>query len=171
MKLFRNAAVFAACLAAFPAAAQSWPQRNVRFVVAFAPAGPADVVARIVSPPLQEKWGQTIVVENRGGGGGNIGAQAVARAEPDGYTVLVTTSAFPVNLTLFANPGYALSDFKTAAYAATTPDILVRSPTLKYTTLQEIVAAAKTENLSFGSAGIGTTPQLAGEVLEKKLRG
>ncbi len=165
MKLFRNAAVFAACLAAFPAAAQSWPQRNVRFVVAFAPAGPADVVARIVSPPLQEKWGQTIVVENRGGGGGNIGAQAVARAEPDGYTVLVTTSAFPVNLTLFANPGYALSDFKTAAYAATTPDILVRSPTLKYTTLQEIVAAAKTENLSFGSAGIGTTPQLAGELI------
>ena len=146
-------------------AQQAWPQRNVRFVVAFAPAGPADVVARIVAQPLQDRWGQSVIVENRGGGGGNIGAQTVSRAEPDGYTILVTTSAFPVNLTLYDKPGYALSDFSAAAYVATTPNILVRSPNLKQTTLPDIVAAAKTENLSYSSAGVGTTTQLAGELM------
>jgi tripartite-type tricarboxylate transporter receptor subunit TctC len=158
-----GALIFSGLAPAF--AQQAWPQRNVRFLVAFAPAGPADVVARIVAPALQEKWAQTIVVENRGGAGGNLGAQVVARAEPDGYTALVTTSAFPVNLTLYGNPGYALSDFAAVARAATTPNILVRSLQLKHTTMKDIIAAAKTENLSYASAGIGTTSQLAGELI------
>jgi tripartite-type tricarboxylate transporter receptor subunit TctC len=157
------AAVLAA-LAASPARA-AWPDRPVRFVVAFAPAGPADVIGRIVGQALQAKWDQTVVIENRGGGGGNIAASLVSRAEPDGYTVLVTTSAFPVNLSLYDKPGYALADFKTAAYPARTPNILVRSNTLKQTTLPEIIAAARTENLSYSSAGIGTTTQLAGELI------
>ena len=142
---------------------QKWPQRGVRFVVAFAPAGIADPIGRFVGAALQEKWGQPVIVENRGGGGGNIGASAVARAEPDGYTVLVTTSAFSVNVSLYKNPGYAAADFQTVAVPAISPNIVVAAPGFKYNTLKEIFAAAKTENLSFGSAGIGTTPHLSGE--------
>ncbi len=150
-------------------AQEAWPQKNVKFLVAFAPAGPADVIARIVAQALQDKWGKTIIVENRAGAGGNLGAAQVARSDPDGYTVLVTTSAFPVNVSLFEKPGYALSEFATAAYAATTPNLLVRMPGLRHTTLPEIIAASKTENLAYASAGIGTTTQLAGELIFKIL--
>jgi tripartite-type tricarboxylate transporter receptor subunit TctC len=143
----------------------AWPQRNVRLVVAFAPAGPADIVARLLAQQLQQKWGQSVIVENRAGGGGNVGAQAVSHADPDGYTILVSTSAFSVNLSLYDKPGYALSDFHTAAVATSSPNILVASPTLKQNTLKEIIDAAKTENFTYGSAGIGTTPHLTGELI------
>ena len=150
-----------------PAAAQTaqpvWPQRNVRFLVAFAPGGIGDIIGRFVGQALSEKWGQPVVIENRGGGGGNIGAVAAAHADPDGYTVLVTTSAFTVNLSLYNQPGYKLSDFQTAGVVANSPNIIVAAPNLKQTTLPQIIAAAKTENFSFGSAGIGTTPHLTGE--------
>ena len=142
-----------------------WPRRNVRLVVAFAPAGPADIVARLLAQQLQQKWGQSVIVENRAGGGGNVGAQAVSHADPDGYTILVSTSAFSVNLSLYDKPGYALSDFHTAAVATSSPNILVASPTLKQNTLKEIIDAAKTENFTYGSAGIGTTPHLTGELI------
>ena len=147
-----------------PAQAQeTWPTRNVRFLVAFAPGGIGDIIGRFVGQALSEKWGQPVVVENRGGGGGNIGALAAARAEPDGYTILVTTSAFTVNLSLYEKPGYKLSDFQTAGVVAVSPNIVIAAPNLKQNTLVEILQAAKTENFSFGSAGIGTTPHLTGE--------
>ncbi len=157
--------LFAAAMGATAQAQNAWPNRNVRFIVAFAPAGPADVIGRIVGTALQEKWGQTVVIENRGGGGGNIGASTVSRAAPDGYTVLVTTSAFAVNLTLYDKPGYALNDFHVVSVAATTPDILVRSPRFAPATLPDILTASKTTPLSYSSAGIGTTTQLAGELM------
>jgi tripartite-type tricarboxylate transporter receptor subunit TctC len=103
------------------------------------------------------------VVENRGGAGGNIAAVAASRADPDGYTILVTTSALAVNLSFYDNPGYALGDFKTAALIATAPNILVGAPSLKANTLKEVIALARTEPLSYGSAGLGTTPHLSGE--------
>ena len=163
-------AALALCLAPRASLAQeTWPQKNVKFLVAFAPGGPADVIARIVGQALQEKWGKTIIVENRAGAGGNLAAVFIARAEADGYSVLVTTSAFVVNTSLYDKPGYALADFSTAAYAATTPNILVRSPALKHATLTEILTASKTENLAYASAGIGTTTQLAGELIFKIL--
>ncbi len=149
-----------------PARAQpAWPQRPVRLVVAFAPAGPADIVARLLASQLQEKWGQNVIVENRAGGGGNVGAQVVSRADPDGYTVLVSTSAFSVNLTLYDKPGYALSDFHTAAVATSSPNILVGSLDRQENTLRDYIESAKTQNLSYGSAGIGTTPHLTGELI------
>jgi len=168
-KMAARVAAAMACLTASAFAQGAWPQRPVHFVVAFAPAGPADVVGRIVGQALQDAWKQSVVVENRGGGGGNIGASVVARAEADGYTVLVTTSAFPVNLTLYDNPGYALADFHAAAVAATTPNVLARAANLKQTTLPEIIEAAKTQNFSYASAGVGTTTQLAGELIFKIL--
>ncbi len=166
--MLRAAGLALAAMTALSSAANAqttWPQRNVRFVVAFAPAGPADIVARLLALQLQEKWGQSVIVENRAGGGGNVGAQAVSRADPDGYTILVSTSAFSVNLTLYDKPGYALSDFHTAAVATSSPNILVASPTLKQNTLKEIIDAAKMENFTYGSAGIGTTPHLTGELI------
>ena len=153
------------CAAPASRAQEAWPQKPVKFLVAFAPAGIADPIGRFVGQALSEKWGQSVIIENRGGGGGNIGAGLVARADADGYTVLVTTSSFTVNLSLYEKPGYALADFQTAAVAATSPNIVVAAPDLKYNTLPEVLAAAKTENFSFASAGVGTTPHLSGEQL------
>ncbi len=149
-----------------PAAAQNaqfYPTRNVRFIVAFAPSGIGDIIGRVVGQALGDRWGQSVIVENRGGGGGNIGAVLASRAEPDGYTVLVTTSAFTVNLSLYDKPGYSLSDFKVAGVPATSPNIIVAVPDLPYNTLPQVLEASKHENMSFGTAGIGTTPHLTGE--------
>ncbi len=108
-----------------------------------------------------------MVVENSGGAGGNIAAAAVAKAEPDGYTILVTTSAFAVNQTLSKNPGYAADDFRAAAVVATTPNLIIGAPTLKANNLKEAVELAKTEKMSYGTAGVGTTPHLSAERIFK----
>ena len=155
-----------ACLAlasTAPALAQDFPDRNVKLVVSFAPGGPTDVGARIIGAALQEKWGKPVIIENRGGAGGNIGTVAVARAEPDGYTILVTTSAFSINLTYNANPGYAANDLRPAALVATTPNIIVGSPALKANTLNEAIELARKEKFAYGSAGAGTSPHLSAE--------
>jgi tripartite-type tricarboxylate transporter receptor subunit TctC len=169
----KRCAVSLAALALFAAnvahAQEPWPTKPVKFIIAFAPAGVADPIGRFIGQALSEKWGQPVVIENRGGAGGNLGAQLVARAEPDGYTVLVTTSAFTVNLSLYEKPGYSFEDFQTGAVASSSPNMIVAAPNLKYNTLPEIIAAAKTENLSFGSAGVGTTPHLTGELIFRLL--
>ncbi len=149
---------------AAPAFAQAnYPDRNVRLIVSFAPGGPTDVAARILGAALQEQWGKTVVIENRGGAGGNIGTVAVSRAEPDGYTILVTTSAFSVNLAYSANPGYSAADLKPVALVATTPNIIVGAPDLKANNLKEALELAKTGNFAYASAGAGTTPHLSAE--------
>lgn len=157
------AAALAGPLAAQPATAQTWPEKNVRFVVAFAAGGAADVVARLLGQALSDRWGRTIIVENRGGGGGNIGAQAVARADADGYTILVTTSAIAANLTYYDNPGYSAADLRTVALLATQPNIIVGAKDLKANTLKEVIELSRRENLSYGTAGPGTTPHLSAE--------
>ncbi len=165
-RLLRAAAVVLPAASALGARAQdAWPNRAVRVIVPFAPGGPPDLAARLLGRKLQEKWGQTVIVDNRPGGAGNIGAAAVARAEPDGYTVLATSSALPVNVTLFDKPGYALSDFQTVAVPVVTPNILIAAANLKQKTLVDVARAAKTENFSYASPGIGTTPHLAGELI------
>jgi len=153
-------------LAALGTAAQAqttYPDRPVRFVVSFAPGGPADVGARIIGQALQEHWGKGVVIENRGGAGGNIATVAVARAEPDGYTVLASTSSFSVNLSYYPNPGYAASDFKVAALVATTPNIVVGAPDLPAATLADVLKLAKTQPLAYAGPGTGTTPHLSAE--------
>ena len=148
---------------AMPAAAQPYPSQPVKLVVAFAPGGPADLIARILGQKLNEQWKQPVVIENRGGAGGNIAAGAVAKTEPNGYTVLVTTSAFAVNPSLSAKAGYNPADFTTAIVAATTPNLIVGAPGLKAKTLRDVIEASKTENYSYGTAGVGTTPHLSAE--------
>lgn len=159
----RLALVCLALASTAPALAQDFPDRNVKLVVSFAPGGPTDVGARIIGAALQEKWGKPVIIENRGGAGGNIGTVAVARAEPDGYTLLVTTSAFSINLTYNANPGYAANDLRPAALVATTPNIIVGSPALKANTLNEAIELARREKFAYGSAGAGTSPHLSAE--------
>ncbi len=154
-------------MAAGAAQAQDYPTKPVRLLVAFAPGGPADSIARIVGQKLNERWKQTIVVENRGGAGGNIAAQQAAKADPDGYTILVTTSAFAVNQTLSKTPGYAAGDFKAAAIVASTPNLIIGAPNLKANNLKEAIEAAKTEKMTYGTAGAGTTPHLSAERIFK----
>ena len=146
-----------------PAAAQPYPSQPVKLVVAFAPGGPADLIARILGQKLNEQWKQPVVIENRGGAGGNIAAGATAKAEPNGYTVLVTTSAFAVNPSLSSKAGYSPADFTTAIVAATTPNLIVGAPSLKAKTLRDVIEASKTENYTYGTAGVGTTPHLSAE--------
>jgi tripartite-type tricarboxylate transporter receptor subunit TctC len=142
-----------------------WPDRPVRIVVGFAPGGPADIVARVLAEPLSRAWSQPAVVENRGGAGGNLAAQQVARARPDGTTALVTTSAFAVNPSLSRSAGYTPEEFLAAAVVAATPNLLVVRPEMEARTLQELIAYGRRKPVNFGTAGIGTTPHLSAERL------
>ena len=152
------------------AGAQAWPAKPIRLVVPFAPGGPADIVARLVGQKLSESLGQQIVVDNRGGAGGNIGATAVAKSAPDGYTALVTTTAFAVNVSLFSNPGYdAERDFVPVVAVATQPNLIVVNANVPAKTLAAYLAQVKGTKLVFASPGSGTAPHLTAENLLRVL--
>ena len=167
------ACVLAACAAlALPAAgrAQGWPAKPVHLVVAFAPGGPADIVARLLGQRLTESLGQPIVVENRGGAGGNVGAALVAKAAPDGYTALLTTASFAVNMTLFAEPGYdAERDFEAVSVVAFQPNLIVVNAASPAKTLADLFSEAKGKKLPYASPGTGTSAHLTAEYLFKVL--
>ncbi len=149
-----------------------WPQRPVRLVVAFAPGGPADIVGRILAQSLQGALGQGVVVENRAGAGGNIASRYVAREPADGYTLLVNTSSMAVNQTLFRDPGYDLmSDVTAIGLVAASPNILVVPVSEPSNNLREFFARYKGRALSYGSAGIGSTPHLTGDHVLRVLGG
>ncbi|MCR0981617.1 tripartite tricarboxylate transporter substrate binding protein [Roseomonas populi] len=147
----------------------AWPDRPVRLVVSFAPGGPADIVARIVGERLSQQWGQAAVIENRAGAGGNVGAQLVARARPDGTTALVTTSAFAVNPSLSRSSGYRPEELAPAALLASTPNLLAVRPDFPARNIAELVEYARQKPLNFGTAGVGTTPHLSAERLFRTL--
>jgi tripartite-type tricarboxylate transporter receptor subunit TctC len=151
-------------------AQNSYPTKPVKFVVAFAPGGPADIIARLLGQRLSESLGQPVVVENRAGAGGNVASGIVAKAAPDGYTLMINTSSLAVNVSLSKNPGFdAEKDFTLASVVASSPNLLVAYPGLKAKNLQEIVAEAKSGKLNYGTAGAGTTPHLTAEYLFKVL--
>src|SRR5205809_4558179 len=162
----RRAVVLAALVvsAGMPgASAQTYPSQNVTVLVAFAAGGIADVVARLVGQKLTERLAQTVVVENRGGAGGNLAARAVAGAAPDGYTLLATTSALAVNDTASRNKGYATEDLRAVAIVAVSPDVLAVHPSNPAKDLREFIAAAKEKSFTYGSAGVGTGPHIGAE--------
>ncbi|MSQ64275.1 MAG: tripartite tricarboxylate transporter substrate binding protein [Betaproteobacteria bacterium] len=168
--LSRIASSMLLALAALPAPAQTWPIKPVRFIVAFAPGGPADISARLISVKLAESLGQQIVIENRSGAGGNIGASIAAKSAPDGYTVLLTTSALAVNMSLYSNPGYdAERDFIATALVASQPNMIFVNTGVPARTLLEFIDYAKTAKLSYASPGSGTTPHLTAENLFRVL--
>ena len=146
------------------AAAQDWPkQRPIHLVVAFGPGATTDLVARLVQPKLAEALGQSVIVENKTGAGGNVGAQQVKRAAPDGYTLLVTSVAFAVNPSLYENAGYEIKDFAPVLLGPSTPNIITVNPSVPAKNLQELVELARKEKLSYASSGIGTTTHLSME--------
>ena len=170
MRKMLHAVLMTAIVAiAVPAFAQPYPNKPVRLIVAFAPGGPVDVVARLVAQKMQDSLGQSVVVENRPSSSGNLGAQYVARSQPDGYTVLVTSSAFVVNVSLFKEPGYDVKEFVPIVQAATQPNVIVVNSTFAAKTLPELLAMAKTQKLAYASPGTGTTPHLTGEHIFKSI--
>jgi tripartite-type tricarboxylate transporter receptor subunit TctC len=169
-------ALAAAALARpYAARAQLAPNRPVRIIVPFAPAGSSDVLARLLQSPLQQALGQTVIVENRAGAGANIGMIEAARAEPDGYTLLLTSSALVVNPALYKNVAYdPAKDFAPIATLPVAPNILAvnakGSTSGNINSLSEVVTRAKAEpgKLNYASPGNGTTPQLAMELFKLK---
>ncbi|HEX2828421.1 MAG TPA: tripartite tricarboxylate transporter substrate binding protein [Burkholderiales bacterium] len=162
--LFALVTVCAACTCA---AADPYPTRPVRIVVPFAPGGGLDILARLLGLKLGDALKQTIVIDNRTGAGGNIGAEIVAKAAPDGYTLLLTSTSLAVNASLYSKLGYdARRDFAPVSLLASVPLVLVANNAIPRT-LKELVAAikAKPGAYAYASNGAGTTSHLSGELL------
>ena len=157
-------------LASHAALAQAYPAKPIRLVVPFPPGGSTDIVARIVAQKLSDRLGQQVVVENRGGAGGTIGAEAVAKAPPDGYTLVVgTTSTHAVAPSVYGKIGYdPVKDFAPISLIAVTPYLLVVNPSVNVKSLQEFVGYVKARpgKLNYASAGTGSTTHLAMEMLK-----
>ena len=160
--------VLVAVCAAAQAFAQSYPTRAVRLVVPFGAGGGTDNLARIIEPLVSKGLGQPLVIENRPGGGSVIGMDAVAKAAPDGYTLVMTDTSIAVNPSLKPLPYDSIKDFEPVSLLATAPVILVAHPSLPAKTLQEFVALAKREpgKLNYASGGIGASTHLGGELLK-----
>jgi tripartite-type tricarboxylate transporter receptor subunit TctC len=164
-----GALTMGAALSGRTARAAGYPERPVRIMVPFAAGGPSDITARLMTVKLAESLGQSFVVENRAGAGSNLGTLAVARSAPDGYTLLVTSSAFVVNPSLYKQVPYdPLKDFATIAEIDTSPNVFIAAPASGITSIKDMVARAKAkpDELSYASAGVGTTPHLAAELLK-----
>jgi len=161
----RHAFAAALIVAGFaqPALAQTYPSQNITIVVAFPAGGLADIVGRLVATMLSDRLKHNVVVENRGGAGGNLGAKAVATADPNGYTLLTTTSALAVNATASKNKGFEMSDLRPVAIVAFSPDVIAVHPSNPAKNLKEFIANAKTKSFTYGSAGVGTGPYVGAE--------
>jgi len=168
----RRAAFLVGGAAALPPlrpALAAFPERAITLSVSFPPGGATDILARILAPPLSEALGKPVVIENRGGAGANIGIGYVARAAGDGYTLLVTSSAFVVNPSLYRSPPYdPFRDFAPISTLGASPNVLAVRPNSGIASLQDLIAQAKAspDKFNYASPGIGTTPHLAGELLK-----
>jgi tripartite-type tricarboxylate transporter receptor subunit TctC len=155
--------------ASLVAAAQTYPARPVRLVVGFAPGGGTDIISRLVAQKLSERWGQPVVVENRPGASGNIGAELVAKSPPDGYTLLMAFSSHASNAALSKLPFDIERDFTAITLVASAPAVVVAHPGLPATNMTELIAYAKANPnaIKYGSSGIGTPVHLAGELMQQ----
>ena len=152
---------------AAPSWAQGYPNHPVRVVVGFTPGGPTDVIARIVAQKLSESLGQQFYVENLAGAGGNIAAGQVARAAPDGYTIMAISTGFMVNPSLYARVPYdAIKDFTAVSLVAVSPNVVVVNPSVPARTLPELVQLIRDNpgKYSYAGPGVGSTPHLGGEL-------
>jgi tripartite-type tricarboxylate transporter receptor subunit TctC len=162
-------AAAASSLAPAGAKAAGYPERPVKIIVPFAPAGPTDIMARILVAHLGDAIGGTLIVENKPGAGGNIGIGAAAHAEPDGHTLLITSSAYVVNPGLYAKIPYdPYTDFAPIAELGTSPNVILVDPKLGVNSIPDLIARAKAnpDELNYASPGIGTTPHLSGELFK-----
>ena len=159
-----------ACAFALPAIGQPFPSKPAKLVVPFPPGGPLDTTGRAIAQKLGEAWGQSVIVENKPGAGGNIGADYVAKSPPDGYTIVMgALSTHAVNPSLYPKMPYdAKKDFAPITLVAITPNVLVVNPSLPVHSVKELIAYAKAHpgKLSFGSGSIGSAGHLAGELFK-----
>lgn len=165
------ALIVTACYCA-AAVAQGYPTKPVRIIVPFAAGGGNDVIARLLAARLSQKWGQPVLVENRVGAGGNIGIALVAKAPPDGYTILSVTNSFMINPSLYPDAGYdPIKDFEPVTMTASSPNALVVNPAFPAKNVKELVdlVRAGPDKYSIASAGTGTTSQLSIELFKQKL--
>ncbi|MCX7140022.1 MAG: tripartite tricarboxylate transporter substrate binding protein [Proteobacteria bacterium] len=160
----------AACAAASAQGAQNYPNKPIRIVVPYAAGASTSLVTRLVGQKLTEAWGQPVVVDNRGGAGGAIGTEIVAKSPPDGYTLLLgTVGTFGINSAVYSKLSYdPVKDFAPVGMLATVANILAVQPSLPVTSVKELIALAKEKpgKLNYGSSGNGSTSHLSGEMLK-----
>ncbi len=156
------------CAPAF-ASEPAYPTKPIRFVVVVAPGGSVDNMARIVAEGLGQRLGQSVVVENKPGAGGNVATQFVSRSPADGYTILLTANNHTINTSLFANPGYTLDDFIPVANLMEGPSVIVVPKNSKYQTLGDLLDDARKNpgTIPYGTSGIGASNHIAGEMLQR----
>ncbi|MDQ5849618.1 MAG: tripartite tricarboxylate transporter substrate binding protein [Pseudomonadota bacterium] len=145
----------------------TWPSRPIRFILPFPPGGGTDILGRVIADRLSASLGQPVVIENRGGAGGNVGAEAAAKAAPDGYSIVLVAPSLAISPTLYAKLNYdPVRDFAPVSLVATVPNVMVTHPSVAAQTLQEFIALAKSRpgGMNFGSGGNGTSNHLAGEL-------
>jgi Uncharacterized protein conserved in bacteria len=163
-------AASAALIAGFGSAfAQSYPSQPIRFIVPYAAGGGVDIVARAIAPKLSEALGQPVVIDNRGGAGGNIGTELAARTEPNGYTIVMGAAAFAINATLYRKLSFdPLKDFVPISLIVATPNILAVHPAVPAKSVGDLIklGKAKPGSLNYASAGNGTTSHLAAELFK-----
>jgi len=158
-------------LSAAPSQAADYPTEPIKLIVPFAPGGSVDTVARILGQELTKELGQSIVVENRAGAGGNIGFEAVAQAKPDGYTLLMASSPLAVNVSLYKSLGYdPVKSFAPVSLVALQPNVLIVNPELPVKTVAELIEYGKANpgKLNFGSSGLGASQHLSGELFKRR---
>ena len=158
--------------AAAPVHAQPYPTKPVRVIVAFAAGGFADGVARLIGQKLSERLGQPVVIDNRGGAGGNIASRLAASASPDGYTLLVNTAAMSINVSLYKSPGFDIfEDFVPVALTGSTPGLFAVHASNPAGSLQDLIRLSRGRNVNYATAGVGSSSHLAGDYLLRSLAG
>src|SRR3954453_4025415 len=166
--LFACLLVFVAAAFAQPVLAQDvYPSKPIRLILPFPPGGGTDILGRLIGERLSAGLGQPVVIDNRGGAGGNVGAEAAARAAPDGYTLLLAATTLAISPSLYTKLAYdPLKDLAPITLVATVPNVMVTHPSVRASNLQEFIALAKSRpgELNFGSGGSGTSNHLGGEL-------
>jgi tripartite-type tricarboxylate transporter receptor subunit TctC len=169
LKKFLTLGFSVAAAFATSAMAQSYPSKSIRMVVPYAPGGGVDIIARATAQELTKRIGQQIIVDNRTGGGGNVGSDAVAKSAPDGYTLMMASPANTINPSLYAKMPYdPMRDLAAVALIASVPAVLLANRSLPVANVRQLVALAKSKPgaLTYGSGGSGTTEHLAGEMFK-----
>jgi tripartite-type tricarboxylate transporter receptor subunit TctC len=165
----RSIAGLALAALAGAAASQDYPNKTIRMIVPFAAGGPTDVIARTIAQKLTESWGQPVVIDNRGGAGGNLGTDIAAKAAPDGYTVVMVIVGHAINASLYSKLPYdPVKDFAPVSPTGAATIVLVAHPSLQAKTVKELTALAKSKpgKINWGSPGTGTPHHLAGEMFK-----
>ena len=172
MNLRKTRGILALALVGHAAlAAAQWPAKPVRMIVTYAPGGGADLMARLIAPKMQEALGQPVIVENRAGGGGTIGADLVAKSAPDGYTMMLDASSWAVNPSLYPKLSYEpVRGFAPVSLLVVFPNVLVVNPAFEAKSVQELIALAKKQpgRIAYASSGNGSAQHLAAELFRQR---